>query len=806
MSKLFAKLILKFRLPILIVIFGLTVFMAFFASKVEITYNFARLLPDSDSASIDYDFFKSKFGQDGNILVIGIDKDKLNKLSTYQEWVRLGDRIKSINGVKAVVSVARLNDLVLNDSLGKFEFKPLENSKPKTQEDLTLLLKKISTLKFYDGIIFSQKNNATLMAVTFNDATLNTKDRLSVTDSIRSKGEDFSKETAVDAHYSGLPFIRTTVARKISKEMSFFLGVAFLVTAILLFIFFRSIQPVLFSLLVIVCGVIFTLGSIVLLGYKLTVLSGLIPPLIIVIGVPNCILILNKYHGEIGNGVSKIRALHTAIARSSVSLFFANITTAIGFAVFCAIKNHILFEFGLIASINVFITFLLSLMLVPIIFSYLPEPKPKHLKHLEGKRLRSILEKVAVITTNRRKIIYIVVIAVVVVSFFGLLKIKANGYVVDDLPSKDPLLVDLHYFEKNYGGVLPFEIIINTKQPDGLLKSNARALYKINRLQKMLSHYDALARPVSVVEIVKFMYQSYKGGDPKFYKMPSATDLKNIAEYVKNEKQKENQLKSFVDSDKQYTRVSIQMADIGSVKVGKLIKELRPRIDSLFNFDDDEHKWLSEANRYDVRLTGNSLMFLKGNEFLVTNLVESVVLAIVLIALFMLTLFTSFRMILISTIPSLVALLITAGLMGYLGIPLKASTILVFSIAFGISSDGTLYFLTKYRHEIKKNKLSITDAVRITISETGVSMIYTAVVLFFGFGMFALSGFGGTQALGVLISFTLLIAYCANLILLPAFLLSLEKRLTNKRFVENEPMIEADDSVIDDTDPEIEGL
>lgn len=803
MSKYFAKIILRYRLPIILIIAGLTVGMGFFASKVEITYNFARLLPDSDSASIDYDYFKSKFGQDGNILVIGIEKSKLKKLTTYQEWANLGDNIKKVNGIKAVVSIARLNDLVLNDSLGKFEFKPLSKETPKTQHELDSLLEKIATLKFYEGIVFSEKNNVTLMAVTFNDKALNTKDRLSITDSIRLKADAFSKLTGVETHYSGLPFIRTTVARKISKEMSFFLGVAFLVTALLLFIFFRSVQPVVFSLLVIVCGVTFTLGSIVLLGYKLTVLSGLIPPLIIVIGVPNCILILNKYHSELSTGATKMVALHTAISRSSVSLFFANITTAIGFAVFCIIKNQILFEFGLIASINVMVTFLISLMLVPVIFSYLPEPKPKHLKHLEGKRLRNILDKVAFITTNYRKVIYIIVLAITVVSVIGLFKIKANGFVVDDLPSKDPLLVDLHYFEKNYGGVLPFEIIINTKKPDGVLKNNARALYKINRLQKMLSHYDQLARPVSVVEIVKFMYQSYKGGDPKYYKMPSATDLKNLAEYVKSEKQKENQLKSFVDSTKQYTRVSIQMADLGSIKVGALIKELRPRVDSIFNYDEQEKTWLSDAERYDVRLTGNSLMFLRGNTFLVDNLIESVVYAIVLIALFMLTLFTSLRMILISTIPSLVALVITAGLMGYLGIPLKPSTILVFSIAFGISSDGTLYFLTKYRHEIKKNKLSITDAVRLTISETGVSMVYTAVVLFFGFGMFVLSGFGGTQALGILISFTLLIAYCSNLILLPAFLLSLEKRLTNKRFVNNEPVIDPDEIIEDDITSEM---
>jgi predicted RND superfamily exporter protein len=345
------------------------------------------------------------------------------------------------------------------------------------------------------------------------------------------------------------------------------------------------------------------------------------------------------------------------------------------------------------------------------------------------------------------------------------------------------LITDLKYFEEKFGGVLPFEITIDTKKENGVIKNTGRCLYRINRAQKLLAQYPELSRPLSLVEIIKFMFQSYKGGEEKYYRMPSASDLKVLAEYIKDEKEKQSQVRPFVDSTKRFTRISVQMKDVGSVRVKELTKELKPRIDSIFNYDDEAKQWLPKDDQYDIRITGNSIMFLKGNDFLINNLMESVVLAIVLIALLMLTLFTSFRMILISTIPSLVALLITAGVMGYLGIPLKPSTILVFSIAFGISSDGTLYFLTKYRHEIKKNKLSISDAVKLTISETGVSMIYTAIVLFFGFGMFALSGFGGTQALGILISFTLIVGYCANLILLPAFLLSLEKRLTNKDFL-----------------------
>jgi uncharacterized protein len=780
---------LKYRLALLIAMVAIAATMGYFASKVEISYNFAKLLPEDDPASVDYESFRQKFGQDGTLLFIGIDKDKLNDLNNYREWARLTERIKGLAGIKNVASITNIKELVLNDTLGKFDFVTMSGVNPANQDELDDFLIRLHKLKFYDGMLFNTKTNTTIIAITFFEKDLNSKRRLAIVDDIKKQMAQFNKATSIQPHASGLPFIRSTVMLKIRNEMSFFLGVAFCMTALLLFIFFRSLYPVIFSLLVIVFGVVTTLGTIVLFGYKLSVLAGLIPPLIIVIGVPNCILILNKYHTELALGKGKIASLHLAIQRAGVSLFFANITTSIGFAVFCAIENSLLFEFGLIAAINVMATFIYSLILVPVIFSYLPLPKPKHLQHLDSRRLRMTLDKVAAITTSHRKTIYIILIAVCTVSIFGLLKIRAFGYVVDDIPKTDVLIQDMKYFERSFGGVLPFEITIDTKKEKGIFANNARVLYKINRAQRMLSQYPDLSKPLSIAEGVKFMYQTYKGGDEKFYKLPSVTDLKTIAEYVKTEKEKKNQLSAFLDSTQQNTHISLLVADAGSTRMKQLSSELKLRLDTIFNFDDEANKWLPDSAQVKVAVTGNSIVFLKGNDFLVNNLVESVVLAIILIMVFMLTLFTSFRMILISTIPSLVALVITAGLMGFVGIPLKPSTILVFSIAFGISSDGTLYFLTKYRHEIRKNKLSIGEAVRITISETGVSMIYTALVLFFGFGMFALSGFGGTQALGILISFTLIVAYCANLILLPAFLLSLEKHLTNKEFVQEKSIL-----------------
>jgi predicted RND superfamily exporter protein len=767
--------------------------MGYYAQKAEIFYETPKLLPDNDTTALEYVQFKKLFGQDGSIMVIGIQDDSLYTLQRFGDWYDLGNAIKDVVGVKAVVSVARLHNIIKNDSLGKFENIPLITHKPQTQAEVDSINIAIHHLPFYRGIIYNDSSHSTLMAITFDNKMLNSKSRFVIVDSIKVQVDKFLSKNNVEVHYSGMPYIRTSVARKIQHEMVLFMMLAVFVTAIILFLFFRSILPVIFSLAVIIVGVIWSIGLLVLIGYKISVLTGLIPPLLIVIGIPNCIMLLNKYHTEFEKHRNKIQALSSSIEKVGISLLLANVTTSIGFAVFCSTDSQMLFEFGLISSISVMLTYLISLMLVPIVFSFLPPPSVKHTKHLESKRVSKILERVDYWVHHYRPRIYICTIMIVILSVFGITKLLPLGYVVDDLPKKDPVLLDLQYFEKNYNGVLPFEISIDTKKPNGVFSDGGRTLYKINKLQKLFQQYPEFSKAVSIVEGIKFANQAMNDGAEKSYRLPGAIELQKIADFVGDgAKDKQGQFVAFIDSAKRFTRVSIQMQDVGSIQMKTLADELKPRVDSIFNFNYETNTWAASDKNYKVALTGNSFMFLKGNNFLVQNLLESVLLAIILIAIVMYTLFMSPRMILVSVIPSLVPLLITAGLMGAFDIYLKPSTILIFSIAFGIASDGTLYFLTKYRQELKGNKISISKAVSLTIKETGVSMIYTAIILFCGFGIFAASSFGGTAALGILISGTLLIAYCSNLILLPCFLLSLEKRLTNKEFLQT-PLIEMDE-------------
>jgi len=798
MWKFLARNILRNRIAIILVLALITAFMGWHASKVEIQYEFPRLLPDDDSTSIQYDNFKKQFGKDGAVMFIGIEDSTFYQLKKFNDWYDLTYKIKNIKGIQEVVSVARIYNLTKNDSLHKLEFNPILSKKPTTQQEVDSIRNVVENLSFYEGFVFEKKSHTHIMMITFQAKELDSKARLAIVDTIRNYTNIFlatDPDLKDKIHFSGLPYIRTQIARTIMHEMVLFMCLALLVTTIILLLVFRSLLPVLFSILVVCVGVTWSFGCIHLFGYKISSLIGLIPPLLIIIGIPNCILLLNKYHIEYSRHKSQGLALARMVERIGISLFLANVTTSIGFAVFCFTKTEILFQFGLVASINVMATYAISMLLIPVIFSYLPPPSEKHTQHLSRKPLAKLLEKIDYLVHHHRKMVYTIVSIIVLVSIFGITKIVVLGYVVDDLPKNHPIYKDMNFFQEKFGGVLPFEIVVDGKKEGIALKD--RTLRKINKLQKLLAQYGEFTRPLSVVEAIKFSNQAMNDGRKKFYILPGSLDLAKIADYSSEAKDKQSRFRSFLDSTKRYTRVSVQMADIGSIKMRSLTKELRPRIDSVFNFDYDESKFAADSLRYNIATTGTSVMFMEGNGFLVGNLLESVLMAIVLIALVLYTLFMSPRMISVSVIPSLVPLIITAGLMGFFDIHLKPSTILIFSIAFGISSDGTLYFLTKYRQEYKHFPNSISKCVSLTIKETGVSMIYTACILSCGFGIFTASSFGGTAALGLLISITLFMAYCSNLILLPCFLLSLEKRLTTKALLET-PFIEMEEEEEDE--------
>jgi predicted RND superfamily exporter protein len=614
------------------------------------------------------------------------------------------------------------------------------------------------------------------MAVTLDKSKLNSKKRISVVHEIKAKAEEFSGKYSIKLHYSGLPYIRTVNIQKVERELKLFILLAMAIASVILFIFFRSFKAVIFPMIIVVISVIWGLGLISILGYKITILTGIIPPLIIVIGVENCIFLLNKFHYEFRSHGNKVKALSRIVQRVGYASLLTNLATAAGFATFIITGNSMLMQFGIISAVSIIFTYLLSLFLIPIFFSYLGEPKKRHLKHLENKVTLGILEKIIYLVQNKRRAVYITTAVCVGIGIIGITRLRTTGRMVDDIAHKDPLYLDLMFFEKEFHGILPFEILVDTRKPKGVLR--LPTLEKIAQLQDTLARYPEFSKSLSVVDVARFAKQAFYNGNVTYYDLPNSQEKNFILSYLPRfANNKKSLFNSFVDTSLRVARVSVQMANLGTHDIQRISEDLRPKIDSLF-----------PPGKYNVEITGSSIVFFRGSEYLVRHLLSSLILAIIVISLLMAMLFTSFKMVGISLITNLIPQILTAALMGFLGVTIRPSTILIFSIALGISVDNTIQYLSRYRADLRRNHWNIKSSVLSSLKETGFSMIYSSNVLFLGFAIFILSSIGGTQALGYLVSITLFVALLSNLFVLPSLLLSLDRHITTRAF--KEPLIE----------------
>jgi predicted RND superfamily exporter protein len=751
--------------------------MAWQGTGVKLSYDNARMLPSDDPTVIEYDTFKKRFGEDGSVLVIGLTNPDMFKLDEFNAWSELTTDMSKIDGVEGVTSIAKAANIVKNDSLRRYDFIPLVSAKPTTQAEVDSLKNKILSLKFYEGLLYNPKSNTYLLAVTLNKKKLNDKSRLVITDNIVNRAAAYSTQTGHQLHYSGLPYIRSVMARKIQNELFLFIFLSILIAAIVLFLFFRSMKVVASSLVVVAISIIFTVGLIGLFGFKITILTGVIPSLIVVIAIENCIYILNKYHWEFRQHGNKILGLSRVVQRIGFASLMVNTATATGFAAFILVSNQMLREFGIIAAISVMVEYVLCILLLPIMFSYMKPPTEKHLKHLDNKIFSSLLDKIIFLIQYKRQWIFSIAGIMLVVGIIGMLNMRTSGKVVDDISSENPLYKDLKFFEKQFGGVMPFEISIDTRKKKGVMK--LPTIQKIDELQEVVLQNKEFSKPLSIAELAKFAKQAYFNGNPEMYSLPNSQEKNFVLSYFprKSDGQK-HMLNSFIDSTQRYTRVSFQMADISTNEMNRLLATIRPKVAEIFPAED-----------YSVVLTGNSLVYARGTEFLIKHLFESVLIAIGFISLLMALMFSSVRMIAVSMLPNIIPLIITAAIMGFTGVPVKPSTIIVFSIALGISVDNAIQYLSRYRHELKVTGNDISRSTINALREAGFSMIYTSIVLVLGFSVFMVSSFGGTQALGMLVSTTLFIAMFFNIMVLPSLLLVLDKYVVTKAF-EGEPIIE----------------
>lgn len=782
--------ILRNRNGILVVLGALTLFMGWNIQYARMYYRYGGLLPKSDSAYVQYERLLSRFSEDGNVIVLALDDARLAELEHYQAWWQLGVDLKAQPGVDSVFSEAHLFNLLRDDSLKRFRLQAIAPQMPRSQEQVDSLRALVRSLPFYEGLIYDTANTS-LMMVFVNAERFNSEKRGDMVELIDARVKAF-EAGGFHVRRSGLPYIRTVVTGLTKAELRLFTGGMLAVVAVLLLLFFRSWRVMLICLTVVAVAVVWALGTIGLLGYPITIVMAVIPPLIVVIGIPNCIFLINKYHQEYASHRNRVKALGRVIYRVGRASFMTNTTTAVGFASFVLTYSDTLRQFGVVASLNIMAVFALSLLLVPILFSLQGEPKDRHLAHLDRRWVNGATAGLERIVVHHRPAVYMVSVALIIIGLSGVWRLRSDTRVVDDLPKEHAIMQDIGFLEERFGGVMPLEVMVDTRKKGQALKD--ANLKRLARLQDSLATFPELSRSLSVADAVKFIKQSFYGGDQDRYALISGTEKTFILPYLEPAAEQGGVARGFIDADKQTTRLTVQVADIGTTRMDPLLHRLRAQVDSIFSPD-----------QFDAVVTGTSVVFLEGSKYMVKNLAISLAMAIVIIAVLIAMLVGSARMMLISLVPNLIPLVATAGLMGFMDIPIKPSTILVFSVAFGIAVDDAIHYLARYRMAMRSGATTIREAAIIALHEAGVSMMYTSIVLFCGFSLFSFSEFGGTRALGLLVSFTLLVAMLTNLLILPSLLLSFEKSIALRSM--SEPLLDIldEDSDIELAELRIEG-
>lgn len=869
-----SQIILRNRLLIVTVILLITGGFAYFATtKLKLDNKYGNMLPKDSPAQRNYLKFKSMFGEDGGTLVFAIQSEKLYTEENFKKWKELGDKVRDIPGVESVISEANLVELVNNKEEKKFETEVIFVDTNYVEKSIDEIKTLIRTNPLYDHILFNDSTSVSLMLISVDESFLSDQKKANVVLDIEELALTYEHNFG-KIHFAGLPHIRVVIGKRVLNEMYIFIALAIGVTSLLLFIFFRSVRVVLICNLVVIIAVVWSLGSIGLFGFHLSILMALIPPLMIVIGIPNCIFLLTKFHREVAHHGNKIKALQRVIVKIGNATFMTNLTTALGFSTFIFTNSEKLIEFGIVASVNILMVFLLSITIIPIVFSLANNPKERHLKHLENRYTGTLVDKFTFLVSNKRKWVYGATGVVILISAIGITQIEATGNLTGDLPEGDPILEDVNFIQEHFQGAIPFEVMVNYKEPGRLFARST--LEKIEEMQQYFKADTLFSKSLSLVDFVKAINMAYYGNNPDQYSLIANKDRRFLKPYFDNFRESADgmggfTLKELVDTTNTTLRVRLQILDIGSYEIAEMVDSLKPVLDSILNPDKKqlEHYYVkfkegettyadsilfgnnsiymattdllsggdadkqlefdmnpelireyyekdnfdevlrsAISNQYfDFTVTGTSVVAAEGTQYLVKNLLTSLFFAIVIISILMAFLFRSWKMVIISLVPNFIPLLVTAGIMGYFHIPIKPSTILVFSIAFGISVDDTIHFLAKYRQELKNRAWDLNGCVLRALRETGLSMFYTSIVLFFGFNMFSLSQFGGTQALGLLVSLTLLVAMITNLVVLPSLLLSLQRKLSTKSFKEPyfELLDEEEDIELDDLQVKSEG-
>jgi uncharacterized protein len=736
-------------LLILTVIAILTALSVFYASRLRFDYNFDNFFPKGDPDLAYYLNYRDKFGNDNDYLLIGLDnggslfeKQFLQKVDTLTRFMQRQPHVESVLSPTTVKSP-------IIEQFGYFEIPYLHPDEPERYtQDSTLIYQSRELV----GTLFSEDATAvSLFVQTSDDLGKEPGDSL-----IAAMYGEIERLGLRDHHVAGKVLAQSVFIEKMKIELAIFMSASILLVILFLWIAFRTAWGVLVPLVVVLLSVLWSLGVMGLFNKPIDVMTVLLPTIMFVVGMSDVIHIMSRYITEVGQGATKLQALRVTIREVGMATLLTSLTTSVGFLTLLTTSIVPIREFGLFTAIGIFLAFVLAFTVLPAILLLTKRPNPRRARRSDLS-WPMLLRRVYTFVLRKPYPILYASMGVVLVSLLGISLIKVDTTLLEDIGDDDPIVRDFQYFEEKFSGVRPFELHL-IAGPDKSMY-DLEVLQEIDQLETYLYQTYGLNFITSPATVVRAIHRAQNGGLPDYYTLPANEREMQQVQRRLTAFSKRSELRAVVTEDQQEGRLAGKMSDVGSVQAAELNDSLRVFIDQQIN-----------PELLQARITGSAVMLDKNNDYVVSNMLQGLLIAFLVVAILVGFIFRSLRMVLISLVPNIIPLLMIGGIMGFVGINMTVSVSIIFTIAFGIAVDDTIHFLGKLKVELRKGK-SLPYAIKTTIISAGKAIIITSCILVAGFLTLVLSSFDATFYVGVFVSLTLVFAVVADLLLLPVLIL-----------------------------------
>lgn len=689
-------------------------------------------------------------------VIVGLIADDIFTAHRIGELDRLAREFENLSGVRQVISPTNVS--LIQGSEEGIEVFPILDRLPETAREIEEFRREITTNRLYENTFVSDDGTAAIILVQIE----NDDEREHILRDIRAIVNE-SRSDGVSYRVAGEAATLAAVKELITNDLVLLSPLVVFVIFLVLFASFRSVRGVVVPILTVAIGTVWTLGIMSIAGIPLSIMTTVVPTILIAVGSAYGIHIVNRFNFDTREQPDKDRAISSTIRHTGIAVLMAGLTTMAGFLSFLSSRIQVIREFGLFTAIGVGCSLLFALTFVPAILSLVPIAGTS--RKTGGANAGNLLVKpligLGTATSSKSMIFLVAATLVLVASAAGIANLRVESDLVQMFGKNTQIMRDNDFFNRNFSGTMTLQIVIEGDAPDAIKEPDV--LQRIEQIQTYVDQLELVGNSQSIVDIVKEMNRVMNAERETFYTIPDSKNLVSQYLLLYSLTGDESVLENLVSYDYSTANLTVFLKSGNLTALRSLENALNAHIAANIDLHD-----------IDIHITGPASTLTVLSELIVQSQLLSIGISLVLVLLITSLVFRSGLLGVICTTPIMVTIAMSFGLMGWLDIPLDLATVLIASIAVGIGIDYSIHYVNHYR-TARTNGMTPEAATIQTNTMTGRAIIYNAAAVGSGFLVLIFSSLASIGVLGAMVALTMLVSSLGALILIPASLSSLER-------------------------------